>query len=569
MPMPMLKKQIVVKPTGKTLPNLTPAPENCKHAGNGQVPPGLYPTDYKNLCASGLGPHTIVANGLYTEADPIRLATLLNRLPEPPKEIPYFCRTPALVFPYRDLDGNLIDFVRVRPHCPRRQRRRDVKYESPVGSECHAYIPVECLAKLKAGLCPVFITEGEKKALALAQLRYCAVAVGGVDGGLKKDGSLVDELAAIPWQGRVAYVTYDWDSKPRTRRQSLMAASKLAAALRQAGAAEVFLVELPPGPDGKKQGVDDFLKALGLSVRRQTFEKLIAAALPVPEQVAWTLRNFREETVKDGTNKDGSDKFKTVRVGLTVREIYDALLAETGEWPKRVGRLLFVTGADDYEVEWLEKPSQTYAWIGGQLPNPLHWADGIDKVSQGVFDAYLRQAADAYEAVESYPHYPLLDNHFYLHPDPQGGDGKALAGLLDFFRPETDLDRSLLLAGFLTVLWGGLPGDRPAFLIESADAAANHEMLWDKIQKTIDLKGRTARLEWKRQMDLCVALPAVQVMTLVNGILAAVEEICTHKYGDKETYRQICRAALFYLPPECRRAGNGVVIDNQPTDSNT
>jgi hypothetical protein len=107
-----------------------------------------------------------------------------------------------------------------------------------------------------------------------------------------------------------------------------------------------------------------------------------------------------------------------------------------------------------------------------------------------------------------------------------------------------------------------------AVVRQGADAAANHEQLWDKIQKTIDLKGRTARLEWKRQMDLCVALPAVQVMTLVNGILAAVEDICTHKYGNKDVYRQICRAALFYLPPECRQAGNGVVIDNEPAASN-
>jgi hypothetical protein len=438
--------------------------------------------DLANLHDSGLGDHTIRANGIYTEADPERLATLLHCLARPPKEIPYFCRDGGLVFQYHDLDGNPIDFVRGRPRSPRRRKDRNGKdkdahnkYESTWGSECHAYIPAECRAGLKGGICPVVVTEGEKKALALVQLGYCAVAVGGVNCGLKKDGTLVDELAAIPWSGRLAYVTYDYDKKPRTRRQSLMAASKLAAALKKVGAREVFLVQLPPGPDGAKQGVDDYLKALPLPARRPALDKLLAQAGPVPDCVAWTLRNFREVTVKDGKNKDGKDKFRTERVGLTVREIYDALLAETGAWPRRVGRLLFVTTDDDYEVEWLEKPSQTYAWIGGQLPNTLHWADGIDKVTKGEFDAYLRQSADSYDAVESYPHYPLLDGHFYLHPEPAGGDGKALAGLLDFFRPDTDLDRSLLLAGFLTPLWGGLPGDRPAFLIESAGAAEEEE----------------------------------------------------------------------------------------------
>jgi hypothetical protein len=66
-------------------------------------------------------------------------------------------------------------------------------------------------------------------------------------------------------------------------------------------------------------------------------------------------------------------------------------------------------------------------------------------------------------------------------------------------------------------------------------------------------------------MDLCVALPAAEVLTLVSAILAAVEEICQDKYGNKDVYRQVCRAALRYMPPECRQVGT--VIDNPPSDS--
>jgi hypothetical protein len=97
-----------------------------------------------------------------------------------------------------------------------------------------------------------------------------------------------------------------------------------------------------------------------------------------------------------------------------------------------------------------------------------------------------------------------------------------------------------------------------------AAAAANREQLWDKVQRAIDLKGRTARLEWKRQMDLCVALPAAEVLTLVSAILAAVEDL-THDYtGGRELYRRICARAIHYLPPECRQSGTGTVIDNEP-----
>jgi hypothetical protein len=458
--MPKLPKRTEVKPIQATASKIQPATHNCKQVGNDQLPPlRVREPGLANLRASGLGDATIRANGLYTEADPVRLATLLNCLPyAPPKEIPMFCRGGGLVFPYRDLDGSPIDFVRVRPHTPRKRKGKNGKdkdgynkYESTWGSECHVYVPVECLGKLKGGICPVLIPEGEKKALALVQLGYCAVAVGGVNCGLKKDGTLVDELAAIPWHGRLAYIPYDYDKLPRTRRLSLMAASKLAAALKKAGARQVYFVKLPPGPAGEKQGVADYLKGLGLSVRRKTFDRLLAEALPVPDCVAWTLRNFREETVKDGKNKDESDKFRTVRVGLTVKEIHTALTEETGDWPKAVNRLLFVTAGDGYDVLWLEKPTATYAWIGGQLPNPLQWADGTDKVTKGEFDAYLRQAADNYRGIELYPHHPPFAGHYYLHPPVCGGDGRALGELLDRFNPATEVDRDLILAATLVM----------------------------------------------------------------------------------------------------------------------
>jgi hypothetical protein len=62
-------------------------------------------------------------------------------------------------------------------------------------------------------------------------------------------------------------------------------------------------------------------------------------------------------------------------------------------------------------------------------------------------------------------------------------------------------------------------------------------------------------------MGLCVALPAAEVLTLVSAILAAVEDICDRKYGNKDVYREVVRAALFHMPPEVREV---TVLDHEP-----
>src|SRR5262249_46867090 len=55
------------------------------------------------------------------------------------------------------------------------------------------------------------------------------------------------------------------------------ARTRLARSLKGAGAGEVYNVELPPGPGGAKQGVDDFLVANGA----EAFERLVEDAIPV------------------------------------------------------------------------------------------------------------------------------------------------------------------------------------------------------------------------------------------------------------------------------------------------
>jgi hypothetical protein len=80
----------------------------------------------------------------------------------------------------------------------------------------------------------------------------------------------------------------------------------------------------------------------------------------------------------------------------------------------------------------------------------------------------LRATAEWFRAVEAHPHFPPMADTYYMHePIPEAG-GK-LEGLLDFFRPATPIDRQLIRSFVYTLLWGGKPGTRPAFVFSGPD----------------------------------------------------------------------------------------------------
>jgi hypothetical protein len=191
---------------------------------------------------------------------------------------------------------------------------------------------------------------------------------------------------------------------------------------------------------------------------RQRKKRKPAAAAP------GHLANYRLE-------RKGDDDIKA---GLSAAAIRRTLHALTGGWPRRVGDRLFAVTPEP-GVLWLDGTEDLFAWIGGQLPddeggNGVRWTGGEDKVSRAEFAASCRQAAERYESIEAYPHEPPLPGAYYLHPDlPKKATGKALAGLLARFRPATAVDADLVKAQCLTPFWGGPPGQRPAFLLDSEE----------------------------------------------------------------------------------------------------
>ena len=176
-----------------------------------------------------------------------------------------------------------------------------------------------------------------------------------------------------------------------------------------------------------------------------------------PSHKAHSFKNFRYVP-----NKDDSNKLDVV--GLEIYEIAEALREQSGGWPKRVGRSLFVPGGNDLPL-WFESAkaaTQLFAWIDGQLK--VNWKTGSDKVSQDRFYAYLQMDSEAFDVVESYPHWPPNPGAYYMYPELPESDGSYLEELLDCFSPATLRDRQLIKAFILTLVWGGPPGSRPAWV---------------------------------------------------------------------------------------------------------
>lgn len=150
-----------------------------------------------------------------------------------------------------------------KPGSPRRNGRGSpIKYEWPVGKP-----PVlDCHPRMRPHLGDparrLWVTEGIKKGDALVSRGEVAIPMLGVWNwrGTNKAGgkTLLPDFDGIAWNGRTVYLMPDSDYA--TNPDVGQAFQRLAAVLERKGA-RVYLVRLPAGPDGAKQGVDDFLAA--------------------------------------------------------------------------------------------------------------------------------------------------------------------------------------------------------------------------------------------------------------------------------------------------------------------
>ena len=168
---------------------------------------------------------------------------------------------PGLVIPYTD------DYARVRIDHPGPDGKR---YRSPKGKGNHLYVPrLLDPVLLKDPATPLYVTEGELKALKACQEGFPCVALPGVwswKTRLHGHSLPIPDLDRVTWTNRMVIVVFDSDlaDKPAVA----WAEHALCRELRHRGAM-VYVLRLPDGPRGDKVGLDDYLVAPGPEAFRQ------------------------------------------------------------------------------------------------------------------------------------------------------------------------------------------------------------------------------------------------------------------------------------------------------------
>jgi hypothetical protein len=167
------------------------------------------------------------------------------------------------------------------------------KFTQPRGSGCHFYFaPLAPDSESTwEDVCtdcqqPIFITEGEIKAAALAKHSIPCIGIGGVF-NWRKDKVPISDFDLIEWVGRRVSLAFDADAETNPNVQKALVA--LASHLLDLGAT-VQIVLIPDLGDGKT-GVDDFVVTKGI----ERFLELDAKEFPGPHFDSWTIDPDIEE----------------------------------------------------------------------------------------------------------------------------------------------------------------------------------------------------------------------------------------------------------------------------------
>jgi hypothetical protein len=438
---------------------------------------------------------------------------------------------PCLVFPYLDPGGAVMEyvtgggtarpFVRLKPDHPRKAAKdkdRPIKYESPLGATCRAYVPPGTRAALADPTVPLIVTEGEKKSLCADQVGLPCIGLGGVwawqvarpeDANGRKIGprELIPDLDGIAWHGRPVTIIYDSDitTKPEVQ----WARWYLAEALRDEGAT-VRVVDLPTEPGGQKNGLDDFVVRHGAEALRT----LIAAALPParPERddprptVVITTEEYRTNAEAILALASEPDLYQRagmlVRVAKAdgnpsrrsavrrppgtpvVRELRPAVLRE------RMTRCARWVTLKKVEEQWEQIPAHPPDWSVAAVHARAEWV-GIRHLEAVVNHPVLLQDGSILTTHGYDPHSGLLVSissglRLSVPTEPTPADVAAAVATIDdvlgdfpFERPE---HRGAWYAGLLTPLaWFAFDGPAPLLLIDGNVRGVGKGLLADVI----------------------------------------------------------------------------------------
>ncbi len=382
-------------------------------------------------------------------------------------------RVPGLLIPLHTTDGKIGLHI-YRPDNPRtfedRSKRnsdgmrpvRVLKYEIPKGAGVRVDCPPACLNGLKNSAIPLFITEGQKKADALATQGACAIDLLGVWNfkGRNEFGAttILADFDFIAWENRSVRIVFDSDVmyKPIVRQ----AMERLTEILQRKGAT-VSAIYLPNHTSGAKWGVDDWL-ADGHTM--QDLEALAELPRPIP-QAAQPIVELLDEpspnitrplclvgkhayvatwlpvrtTRREGLDKEGNliihnpplieEKlclFIVRNDGQVFGEISD------GQSTRPIGELGLNTVFHEIvpvEKRWSTRGVRSY--VQGKRPNPINtFSKVVDIVNRFLdFDRSLGDQQSMAELIACYVLATYLLDAFnvigFLWPNGEAGSGKT------------------------------------------------------------------------------------------------------------------------------------------------
>jgi len=224
--------------------------------------PGLAQRHYEMLKASAISDEVIKERGYktITKAEDLRALGFSSSQE----------RVPGLLLPLHTTDGQTPLYI-YRPDSPRvnedkkhresdgKYKNKVIKYEMPKGEKMRLDVPPRCRKDIGDPSIPLWITEGQKKADALASLGLCAIALLGVWNfiGTNDRGGKVflsDFLDIAINNGRPVRIVFDSDvmTKPEVKQALEVLTQRL-----QRKGGMIQAVYLPGGKN--KIGVDDWL----------------------------------------------------------------------------------------------------------------------------------------------------------------------------------------------------------------------------------------------------------------------------------------------------------------------
>ncbi len=197
----------------------------------------------------------------------------------------------------------------------------------------------------------------------------------------------------------------------------------------------------------------------------KTVESVFNYNIPQKKQKTLSQLNYCR---KASPSEDGETQYKINP--RAYNEVVDKVsLILDGQVANVYGELVLLPSSPDDNAISLKTTADLFALLGNMFKDVPDWKKGENFMTKEELLSSLRLVLPSLQSIEKVPHYPLMRNVHYALPVLPPADMSTVEALLDFFSPETESDRDLILAMFLTTLWGGPAGQRAPFLVTSKD----------------------------------------------------------------------------------------------------